>query len=62
VHGVPEALPHRRSSNRTIPLGNRTHILAGGVAKGALVGLGYVLNWREDCEGEGHKEERGAAV
>ena len=55
-----KALPHRRASNRPITLGNHTHILDEGVAKGTLVGRGYVLSWGEVRKGESDEEERGA--
>jgi len=62
VYRMPEALPYRRSSYWTISLGNSTHILARGVAKGSLVRRGYILNRREKCEGEGHTKEGRAAI
>lgn len=56
---MPETLPHESSSYRAIPLGNGSHILVYRVVKGALVRRGYLLNWREDCEGESDEKERG---
>ncbi len=54
LHGMPKTLPHKGPSDRVISLGNSTYILAYGVAKGTLVGRGYLLNKREDYKGEGH--------
>ena len=51
---MPKTLPHEGPSDRAISLGNGTYILVYGVAKGTLVGRGYLLNRREDCKGEGH--------
>jgi hypothetical protein len=62
VYCVLETLPYESSSYCAIPLGIGSHILAYGVAKGTLVGRGYLLNWREDGEGEGDEEERGAEL
>ncbi len=53
LHGMPKTLPHKGPSNRAISLGNSTYILAYRVVKGTLVGRGYLLNRREDYEGEG---------
>jgi hypothetical protein len=53
LYGIPKTLPHEGPSDRTISLGNGTYILVYGVAEGTLVGRGYLLNRREDCEGEG---------
>jgi hypothetical protein len=62
VYRMSETLPYEGPSYCAISLGNGTHILAYGVAKGTLVGRGYLLNWREDGEGESDKEERGASL
>jgi hypothetical protein len=56
---LPEALPQSCTSYWSIIMGNCTHILDKGVAKGALVGRGNIFDWREDCETEGNKEEGG---
>jgi hypothetical protein len=53
LNGMSKTLPHEGSSVHAISLGNGTYILAYGVAKGALVGRGYLLDRREGCEGEG---------
>jgi hypothetical protein len=53
MHYVLKALPHESLSYCAISLGNGTHILAYGMAKGTLVGQGYLLNRREDYKGEG---------
>jgi hypothetical protein len=37
VRGLPEALPHSGPGSCTLPLGDYTHILDDGVAKGPLV-------------------------
>jgi hypothetical protein len=50
VHYVLKALPHESLSYCIISLGNGTYILAYRVAKGTLVGRGYILNRREDCK------------
>jgi hypothetical protein len=52
MHRMLETLPYESTSYWTIPLGNSIHILARGVVKGTLVRRGYLLNWRQDCEGE----------
>ena len=59
ISGVPLA---KSPTSRAISLGNGTYILAYGVAKGTLVGRGYLLNWREDGKEESDKEERGALL
>jgi len=56
---LSKALPHSRSSSRTIPLGNYTHILAFGVEEGSLVRRGHIFNWRQDYKGESSAEEMG---
>jgi hypothetical protein len=53
LYGMSKTLPHEGPSDCAISLGNGTYILAYGVAKGTLVGRGYLLNRWEDCEGEG---------
>jgi hypothetical protein len=62
VYRMSETLPYEGPSYYAISFGNGTHILAYGVAKGTLVGRGYLLNWREDGEGESDEEERGASL
>ena len=59
MRGLPKALPHCCTSYWSIIMGDYTHILDKGVAKGALVGRGHIFDWREDCEAEGDKEEGG---
>jgi hypothetical protein len=59
LYCLPKALPHRRTSNWPVTLGNYTYILDEGVAEGALVGRGYVLSWGEVSKGESDEEERG---
>jgi hypothetical protein len=54
VHYLLKAIPHESLSYCAISLGNSTHILAYKVAKGTLVGRGYLLNKREDYKGEGN--------
>lgn len=62
MYGILKTLSYESSSYCAIPLGNGTYILAYGVAKSTLVGRGYLLNWREDCEGEGDEEKGGALL
>jgi hypothetical protein len=62
LHGLPETLPHESISYWTIPLGNGTHILACGVAKGSMVGRGYISYRGKDCKGESDEEEGGAEL
>jgi len=52
VYRVLETLPHEGPGYCAISLGNSTHILANGVAKGALVGRGYLSYRRKDSKGE----------
>jgi hypothetical protein len=59
VYRLPETIPYSSTSYCAISLGNYTHILDNGVAKGALVGRGYILSWGEDCKAEGDEEEGG---
>jgi hypothetical protein len=62
VYRISETLPHEGPSYYAISLGNGTYILAYRVVKGTLVGRGYLLNWREDGEGESDEKERGALL
>jgi hypothetical protein len=59
VRGLPEAIPHSRTSYWPVTLGDCAYILDKRVAQGALVRRGYVLSWREDCEAKGDKKEGG---
>ena len=47
---LSKTLPYSYAGSWTITLGNYAHILARGVAKGALVGRGHILSRRKDSE------------
>jgi hypothetical protein len=53
VHYLLKALPYKSLSYYTISLSNSIYILVYKVAKGTLVGHGYLLNKREEYKGEG---------
>jgi hypothetical protein len=59
MRGLPEALPHSRTSPRSIPLGNYIYILDSRVVKGPLVRCGYISSWRKDSKAEGYEEKGG---
>jgi hypothetical protein len=59
MYRLPETIPHPNTSYWTISLGDYTYILDNGVAKGTLVGRGYILSWRQDCKVEGDEEGGG---
>jgi hypothetical protein len=44
IYRLPETIPYSSTSYYAISLGNYIHILDNGVAKGALVGRGYILS------------------
>jgi hypothetical protein len=39
-------------------VGNRIYILAFRVAKGSLVGRGYIPSWKQDYKTESNKKEK----
>jgi len=53
---LSKTLPHYRTSSWTITLGNCTHILARGIAKGTLVGRGHILSRGKDSEVQSDEE------
>jgi len=57
VRRLPETLLHCRAGSWTIALGDYTYILARGVAKGTLVGRGYILSRWKDGKGESDEEQ-----
>ena len=54
---MPKTLPHRRVGYWPITLGDCTHILGQGMAKGALVGRSDVSSRGEDCKAKSDEKQ-----